>query len=582
MATPRPNTIKERVALNAGVPRDKEHARILALPRRIWSEVQMRRAAAKFTARFKRKNGEQELWPDQAVALAEIEAYGGIAGGIKVSGGKTLISFLAPSVLPHLARPLLLCPSKSIRTGKVAAKYKEARTHWRIRKDITWLSYELLQRKAYADYLETYQPKILILDEAHHAGRYNSSRTKRISRYLRAHPDVVCIVLSGSLIASRVVNDSLRLCYWARRRQSPLPRPNKHGRATARYWRMALELPARCKPGALKEFCRGDEKTLRGVGRRYRQTPGIVVSSGKSNIGATLSCETEYVQIKDPVILDAVAHVRSGRMPDGSELLDPDGSNTWSTVQTLALGFYYVYDPPPPKPWLRAYRNWCSYSREVIADESNLLDTEAQVIACVDDDCWPYLEWVAVRDDYKLTRKAVWLSDDRIAATKAWMRTHPHGIVWTQFKAFGERLRPYYGSHAKDKQTGKYILQHKRGHACVASIKVCGEDLDLQHIFYENLYPSPPATGAWHEQTIARTHRFGQREGEVTVRYWLACAENRNALSVARARELAAAEMDGHMQRKLLIADWNETQRTRKPRGNPLWAGKRISQALMT
>ena len=580
MSVPRPNTIRERVALNAGVPRDKELTRILALPRRVWSEVRTRRVVTELTAKYKRKRGTQELWPEQAVALTEIERYGGIAGGIKVSGGKTLISFLAPSVLAHLDRPLLLCPSKSIKTGKVAAAYKAARRHWKVRKDITWLSYELLQRKEYADYLERTQPKILILDEAHWAGRWNSSRTKRISRYLKAHPDVVCIVLSGSLIASRVVNDSLRLCWWARRKRSPLPRPGKSGKSTARYWGMALELPARCKPGALRAFCNGDEKTLKGVGRRYRQTPGIVISSGKSNIGASLSLETEYVKITDQRVIDAVGNVRAGRMPDGTELLDPDGSNTWSTVQTLALGFYYVYDPPPPARWLRAYRNWCSYSREVIADEDNDLDTEAQVIACVDDNCWPYLDWIAVRDDYKLTRKAIWLSDDRVTAAQAWMRSHKHGIVWTQFKAFGQRLSPYYGAQAMDRASGRYILQHERGHACCASIKVCGEDLDLQHIFYQNLYPTPPASGSWHDQTIARTHRYGQLEGEVSARYWLACTENRNALSVARAREEAAAEMDGHMQRKLLIGEWTEGRQPAQ-RGNPLWQGKKIARALM-
>ena len=539
----------------------------------------MRRVAAELTRELKRKRGTQELWPEQGVALYEIKKYGGIAGGIKVSGGKTLISFLAPSVLEHLERPLLLCPSKSIKTGKVAAKYKEARKHWQVRRDITWLSYELLQRKAYVDYLETYQPKLIILDEAHHAGRYKSSRTRHIDRYLAAHPDVVCIVLTGSLIASRVVNDSLRLCYWARRLRTPLPLPNT---STARYWRMALELPARCKPGALKSFCTGDETARQGVGKRYRQTPGIVCSSGKSNIGASLYCETEIVTIKSQQLIDAVGNVRNGRMPDGSELLDPDGSNTWSTVQQLALGFYYVADPPPPLPWLRAYRNWCAYCREVISDENNTCDTESAVADSLDlssDDCWPWTDWVAVRDSYKRKRKAVWLSNERVLAAQVWMRGHKHGIVWTQFKAFGQRLSPYYGSGARDHVSGRYITEHSRGHACCASIKVCSEDLDLQYLFHENLFVAPPATGAHQEQALARTHRFGQPEGEVTARYWLACTENRNALKIARAREAAAAELDGHMQRKLLIAEWSEDKR--KPNKGTLWSGKKIAQALM-
>jgi hypothetical protein len=578
---PKPNTINEAVALRHGVPRDSELTRIIALPRRVWSEAQTRRVAAKLTTRFKRKQGTQELWPEQGVALREIEKYGGIAGGIKVSGGKTLISFLAPSLYPQLERPLLICPSKSVKTGKVLTKYREARAHWKVRKDITWISYHALQSKAFANYLDTYKPQIIILDEAHHAGRYNSSRTKRISRYIAANPGVLVIVLTGSLIASRVVNDSLTLCYWARREQSPLPLPTTAGRTTARYWRMALELPARCRPGVLRELCNRDERTLAGVGRRYRQTPGIVCSSGKSNIGASMLCETEIVTIRDQRIIDAVGNVRAGRMPDGSELLDPDGSNVWSTTQTLALGFYYAVDPAPPSSWLRAYRNWCAHCRETLADESNTFDTERQYSDTLErGECWPWDDWCEVRNNYRVQRKAVWLSDERLRATRAWMRAHKHGIVWSQFKAFGQALDPYYGSHARDAKTRKYILQHPKGTACVASVKVCSEDLDLQYLFYENLFPAPFATGAWHEQACARTHRYGQPEGEVTARYWIACTENKNALSVARAREAAAATLDGHTQRKLLIAEWSEA-RHKIDKGNPLWQGKKISSALM-
>lgn len=580
MPKPKPNTIREAIALRDGVPEDSELQRIKALPRRVWAERQLAAVARQMTARLKTPHGTQELWPDQAKALQEIEWYGRVVGGIRVSGGKSLIAFLAPTQLPHCERPLLLCPSKSIRTGKIAETYALAARHWRVRADITWLSYELLQRAEYADYLTTYAPGCIIMDEAHHAGRYDSSRTKRIERFREAFPSAPVIPLSGSLIASRVVDDSLRLCEWALGAESPLPLTA--ARQTQRYWKMALEEPAKTKPGALRQLCKPDETTLAGVGRRYYETPGVCVSGGAKVLGTSLTCQVHEVQLT-PALVGAFEHLREGRNPDGSELLDTDGHNTWLTAQTLALGFYYVPDPKPTSEWTLAYRNWAAYCREFIGDASNNCDTELQARnALIDDpECWPLHEWLEVRDSFKLVRRAVWLCDSRVEASRDWMRHHKHGLVWTQFKAFGQRLRPYYGSHARDAHTHRYLTAHKPGVAAAASIKVCSEDLNLQHQFYQNLFVAPPATGTWHEQAIARTHRYGQPQPEVTVDYWVACAENADALKVARKRESAAAAMSGDKQRKLLISEWLQASKL-KSKQQPQWQKRQqLPDAIM-
>lgn len=344
---------------------------------------------------------------------------------------------------------------------------------------------------------------------------------------------------------------------------------------------MALEVPQRAKPGALRRLCKQGETTLAGVGRRYVETPGVVCSSGKNVVASSLICETRVVEVKSQAIIDAIGYVRTGRLPDGTELLDPDGSNTWKTAQTLLLGFYYVNDPEPPAEWLAAYRNWCSFVREYIADETNKCDTAKQVSNAVDSDesAWPWHEWKAVKHKYKLVRKAVWLSDERVQLAQQWMKQHKHGLVWVSFKAFGERLSPYYGSQARDRESGQYIVQHKKGTAAAASIKVCSEDLNLQHQFYQNYFPCPPATGAYHEQAIARTHRYGQPSPDVTVLYDVACTENVDALRVARQRERAAATLTQDFSRKMLIADWYETKT--KHSDNPQWRGKKQRKAIM-
>lgn len=581
-----PNSVNERIALRNGVPNDAEFERIDRLPRRVWATKQALSAVLRLTKQLRTRLGERTLWPDQSIALTEIGFYGGTVCGIRVSGGKTTIAFLAGTMLPDCARPLLIAPSKSIRTGKVAAAYAEERKHWRVRSDYSWLSYHDLQKPTAREHLNSLRPGLIIFDEAHHVGRYDSRRTRVIRDYLGRHPSTPVIVLTGSLIASRVDSDALELSYWARKEHSPLPHPTAAN--TRRFWKLALGAPSRLQPGALRRWCRAGESTVTGLGRRYYETPGVVCSAGENVIGTSLTADVELVRLVEPKVLAGFDYIRTGRGPDGAELLDADGSNTWLVAQTLALGFYYVLDPKPPTDWLDAYRNWCAYCREHIKSDDCACDSEAtarQHILESDSECWPLNEWLLVKDKYQRKRKAVWLDSARLDAVCRWMDTHKHGIVWSQFRGFSEALairskKPYYGSQAQDRRTGKYITEHPAGRPCIASIKTCSEDLNLQKQFYQNLFPAPPATGAWHEQAIARTHRFGCSWPEVEVTYWAACAENRDNLTVAKLRERNAAAMTGDPSRKLLIADFTNT--AYKTLEGPQWTKTKIAQKLMT
>jgi len=574
LETVTPNTTLARLATRDGVPACSEFLRVDRLPRRTWSADDRMYAVKHMTEALRVRRGEQQLWADQAVALVEAHASRGLVGGIRVSGGKSLVS-LAVGTLFDVPRPLLIVPSKSIKTKKIANAAADAAKHWRIRSDISWIAYEQLQRKAYADFLSRYKPGIVIMDEAHHAGRYDSSRSSRIDRYVEEY-GVPIIVLTGSLIGSHVVNDSCKLCYWALGDGSPLPRPGAS--ATIRWWAHALEQPAKIEPGALRRWARPKESTLSGVGRRYVETPGIVTSSGESVIGTSLTLQTEYVELKSKAVLKAFEHLRAGRQPDGTELLDADGSNIWLQGQTLALGFYYMPDPKPPADYIDAKRNWYSYAREVIRQGE--LDTELQVREATDpEECWPLQEWLEVKGTFVERRKAVWLSWERVEAAQKWMAQHKHGIVWCQFAAFGAALKPYYGAGALDAASGRRITEHAKGSACAASIKVCSEDLNLQHQFSEALFIAPPATGTWHEQAIARFHRYGQPEPETRVTYWLACSENAAALDVARRREREAAALIKDKYRKLLIGEWFHDQN--KPKKSPAWRDVHLRESVM-
>ena len=84
--------------------RSRELDRILALPRRQWADEGF---AAELTKCLKRPGGTMTLLPIQAQALCELIASDGLVAPIRVGGGKTLITLLAPFVV-RAKRPLLV------------------------------------------------------------------------------------------------------------------------------------------------------------------------------------------------------------------------------------------------------------------------------------------------------------------------------------------------------------------------------------------------------------------------------------------------------------------------------------------
>jgi len=551
-----------------GVPACAEWQRVDALPRRAWSEdPELDQVAAEMTAWLKTPTGTQSLWTIQAIALAEIMEQRGLVGGIRVSGGKTLIALLAPTVL-DLPRPLIFVPAKSIKSGKADKAYREARQHWRVRTDIQFVSYETLQQSEYADMLERYRPGVVIADEAHKWGRHDSGRTSRMQRFIDSEhgAGVPRINLSGTLLASHVVKDVARLCEWSLGAKSPLPRTKK----AQKDWADALEVRAdalgpRMKPGALARWCKDDEaESLDGLrrayGRRYIQTPGVVVSSGDA-LGQSLVIDVKVNAEHDKAVEDVFEKLRGDppRAPDDWILVD--APVIWSVAQQLELGFYYQPKPRPPAEWTLARQNWASYCRERIA-HGDEVDTELRVAnecrAMGDDAPHWWTDWIAIRDTFRLEVEPVWLSDRRVDQAAEWLKKHG-GLCWSQFTAFSRRLSqkhriPYFGAEACD-EDGNSILEYPGGPAIV-SIAACSEDLNLQDRWHSNLVVAPPSTGQAWEQFLARTHRFGQQADEVTCEAWVGCLENRESLDRALEKERAVAQASHDDARKLLVADW--------------------------
>jgi hypothetical protein len=117
-----------KVFRQRGVMSTPELARVLNIPRRVWAEdKELDALASALTDWLKTPKGTMALRPIQAKALEELHDFGGLLAPIRVGGGKTLISMLAPVVL-GAERPLLLVPAKL--RDKTLREFAELRRHW--------------------------------------------------------------------------------------------------------------------------------------------------------------------------------------------------------------------------------------------------------------------------------------------------------------------------------------------------------------------------------------------------------------------------------------------------------------------
>lgn len=519
-----------------------ELRRVLALPRREWTPEDAAALANQLTALLRTPNGTMQLRPIQAIALAEIGMHRGALIPVRVGGGKTLCSLLAPHVL-NAARPLLVLPAKLIEKTKRARA--ELAKHWCIPNFLRIESYELLGRVQAAEMLERYAPDVIVLDEAHRAKSPRAAVTRRLMRYLEGHPDCRLVAMSGT-ITRRSLRDYAHLL---RRALGDTAAPIPRGYRETEEWAAALDETKSERttgPGALRQLAGGSdelEAVRQGFRRRLVSTPGVIATDDRFE-GASLSISALRPSV-GPAITAALVRLRAAWvLPDGSPLAD--GLAVWRHAREIAIGFYYVWDPAPPRAWLDARREWCSTCRRILSNNRRDLDSELQVARAVSDGLYPdavasFGAWRAVRDTYKPNTVPVWIDDSVVNAAAEWAREGP-GIVWCEHRAFAARLSertglPYYGPQGRDVRTGREIPEHPdpacgQG-AIIASIKSNSEGRNLQS-WSRNLIVSLPPGGLECEQLLGRTHRECQEADEVSADVIMTCQEHEDAFQQAK------------------------------------------------
>lgn len=544
-----------------------ELLRVHKMPRRRWSDEEAAELAREMTDALKTPYGTMELRPLQAVALCEIGMYGGLFGPLRCGMGKTLISLLAP-VVAFAERPLLLVPAKLV--AKTERDRRALAEHWRLPSFLRIMTYEWLGRVQAADALEAFLPDMVVADEFHKLANLRAAVTRRVRRHMNEHPDVKFVPMSGTM-TKRSGHDYAHGARWALG-PDRLFLPRRYDELE--LWCDALDerkgQVRRADPGALEILCNEEEKrqwlfdrrsaARSAFRRRMVDTPGVVASY-ESDIDATLTVSGVECAVA-PAVDAAFERLRDKwELPDGRSVLPEgaqikEGLGVYRHARELALEFYYIWDPAPPREWMDARRAWHQYVRSILK-HSRTLDSPHQV-ALARPNAPELLAWRAIKPSFKPRTVPVWIDDSVLEFCAQWAEKN-RGIVWTEHVCFGERLQkdyglPYYGEEGYS-AAGKFIDDHPPGETLVASINSNDEGRNLQ-AWSTALVTSAPANGKKWEQVLSRLHRDGQEADEVSFDVLVTCAEHAGAFwqSVSDCRYVEG--MFGSPQ-KLLLAGTN-------------------------
>ncbi len=488
-----------------------------------------------YTDKYKTTDGTMKLRHIQNSMLHEFEKTNGLVALAGCGTGKTLTTFLLPSVC-HAVKPLLIVPA-SLRE-KTKMEWGGYAKHFKI-KPIEVISYEQIQTPKGKDLLSTIAPDLIICDEAHYIKNLRSARASRIGLYLHRNPNTKFVVLSGTLL-NKSIADIAHLSDWSLLDRSPFPRDKRQ----VQVWDRLIDGQASgFEYIEFKRHWQVDGLAVKeSIFKRLSTCDGVVLT-GKDVVSSSLNLYGKSERIPKSLI-KAINEVFAAKlMADalGDFQLDmqmiENSQHLWKDVDAFALrayfqmvmGFLYVWDwqGQPDEEWLSARSMYGKAIRQVLDLELEGIDSPAMVEQNID--LLPesfqkffYMakkEWDMHKHKEKPPTKCLWLDDYFVNAIKSWVKKREDDqsfIIWVGMSELGNRLEqelgiPYY--------RGGTEIPKEIAHRCIASIKSHGTGKNLQ-AWNINLVAHPLSDPATWEQLIARTHRHGQEADEVELHYF--------------------------------------------------------------
>lgn len=542
----------------------------------------------------------KHLLPVQAWALKEVAMAGGLVGPIGVGHGKTLLDLLTPMAIPCRVA-LLIVPSNLVRQ-LTEADIPFYSGHWRLpniagamwqypgRPLLHILGYSRLSGAKSTELIETLNPDLIILDEAHSLSDTSSVRGKRFMRYLRAHPGIKLACWSGTL-TKRSLLDWAHFPVHALKGGSPVPRDYP----SQQFWAAATDpndfgaSPA----GDLTKLCAPGESVEAAFGRRVQETIGVVRSGDAAACQASLVLSERPLPVA-PKVREAVSRVRdTWQRPDGEELVDPLA--VARCMREVSCGFYYYWAWPRGESkavrteWLAARKAWHQELREKLKRstahmDSPLLLTRAAIrwfegFTYIDAEdrrrrkkvpphsstafpghpTWAsetWERWKKARPTAQPVTATTWFDESLLRDVESWLSEGP-GLAWYEHDAIRRAIKLPPGAVVcgPGDEGNLRVLSLKGSERVLISIKAHGTGKNLQ-MFCRNLVANPPSGGAEWEQLMGRTHRQGQKADEVSVEVYRHTKPFRDAVETARTRAGYIQGVFGTSQKLVSKATW--------------------------
>lgn len=507
------------------------------------------------------------LLPAQAWALWEAPlangGRGGLLGPIGVGAGKTILDILMPMVIPDCRTAVLFVPPGLV--AQLEAEYLALREHFCVptlllpdgiaghyvtgAPTLRVVPYSRLCRPESSDLLEKIGADLFIADEVHRLKNREASQTGRVVRYLAAHPDTRFCGWSGTITKDKL-EDFAHLSAFALGEGSPVPIDPD----VVEQWAAVVnpsDWPA--PAGDLRRLVAPGESVLQAVGRRVRETFGVVSTGLRTSSDATVILRERRPAL--PARLRTmIAELRATWLrPDGEELID--AMSVERCAVQLVSGFFYRWrfpgkpDPMLVEEWFAARKAWGREMRSKLArgethlDSPKLLANAAERAWAVEPykgdlptwkaDAWP--RWRDIKDAVKHETEAVWVDEYLARDAADWGADH-RGIIWYEYSAFGERVADLgdLPLHGGGPNAATRLAAEKGDRSIVASIASHHEGRNgLQFIFDEQLVTAPMPSGKEWEQLLGRLSRTGQRADEVVTEVYRHTPEFRESVDRA-------------------------------------------------